>query len=144
MDISLNSSSLHFFIEAIYVGSKNWVIIFHLNLFSRLAGPKTKIFLKKWFSYFFHIYFEARIMTTGLNIALTMLYQYLKRNPSIQIYFSTYWQKQHFQVPITVFTFFSHNLLLISIWKLELRVEHVQGALNYIKRNIIQKLTLFF
>ena len=55
---------------------------------------------------FFHIYFEARIMTTGLNVALTLLYQYLKKNLSIQLYFSTYRQKSIFEVPITVFNYF--------------------------------------
>ena len=31
-------------------------------------------------------------MTTRLNDALTLLHQYLKRNPAIQLYVSTYWQ----------------------------------------------------
>ena len=46
-------------------------------------------------------------MTTSLNAALTLLHQYLKRNPAIQPYVSTYWQtKKHFTVPITVFDYF--------------------------------------
>ena len=83
-------------------------------------------------------------MTTGLNVALTLLYQYLKINLSIQLYFSTYRQKSIFEVPITVFNFFSQKLLVISIRALELTVGHVQGAFNKIQRKIFQKLTLFF
>ena len=55
---------------------------------------------------FFNIYFEARIMSTGLNVALTLLYQYLKKNLSIQLYFSTYRQKSILEIPITVFNIF--------------------------------------
>ena len=56
---------------------------------------------------FFHIHIEARIKTTGLNVALTLLHQYLKRNSAIQLHVSTYWQtKKHFKVPNTVFDYF--------------------------------------
>ena len=87
-----------FFIEGLYVGSINRAIILDLNLFSRLAGPKKIRFSekKKRFLQFFHIYFEDGIMTAGLNVALTMLYQYLKINPHIQLYFSTYKQEKYF------------------------------------------------
>ena len=45
-------------------------------------------------------------MTTGLNVAPNLLYQYLKRNPSIQLYFSTSRQKSIFEVPTTIFNYF--------------------------------------
>ena len=83
----------------------NQAIILYLNLISWIVSPKNKNYYKNVF--FFHIHIEARIMTTGLNVALTLLHQYLKRNPAIQLYLSTYWQtKKHFKVSITVFDYF--------------------------------------
>ena len=76
----------------------NWAIFFHLNFFSRFARQKTKIFLKFWILFFWNIYFEARIARAGLNVALILLYQYLKRNPAINFYFSIFWQKTKFLV----------------------------------------------
>ena len=120
-----------FFIEALYVGSMNWAIIFDINLFSRFAGPKSEIYLKKWFSYFFHIYFEARIMTTGLNLALNLALSISKEksiHSCLLFYLSA--KKTFLRCQLPFLIFFSQNLLLISIWKLELRVAHVRGALN--------------
>ena len=85
-----------FFIEGIYVGNMNRTIFFHLKFFSRFARQKTKIFPKNGFLWFFHIYFKARIVREGLNVALIMLFQYMKRNPAIKFYFSTFSQKTKF------------------------------------------------
>ena len=85
-----------FFIEGLYVGNMNQAFFFHLNFFSRFARQKTKIFQKNWILGFFHIYFKARIVRAGLNVALIILFQYMKRNPSIKIYFSTFCQKTKF------------------------------------------------
>ena len=81
--------------------------LFKLNFM--VSQPKKIKFTKKKNNIyiFFYIHIEARIMTTGLNVALTLLHQYLKRNPAIQLYLSTYWQtKKHFKVSITVFDYF--------------------------------------
>ena len=103
-----------FFIEGLYVGNMNQAFFFHLNFFSRFARQKTKIFQKNWILGFFHIYFKARIVRASLNIALIMLFQYMKRNPSIKIYFSTFCQKTKFSDSNYHFwIFFSENLPLI-------------------------------
>ena len=94
-DISSNSAGDHFYWGSICRKYESR-IFFHLNFFSRFARQKTKIFQKNWILGFFHIYFKARIVRATLNIALIMIFQYMKRNPSIKIYFSTFCQKTKF------------------------------------------------
>ena len=54
--------------------------------------PKKKLrfFRKIVFLHFKKKSIVARTMTAGLNVALIMLYQYLKRNPSILLCFFSY------------------------------------------------------
>ena len=59
-----------------------------------------------WILAFFHIYFKDRIARIDPNVALIMLFQYLKRNPAFKLYYSIFWQKTKFRMPITIFEHF--------------------------------------
>ena len=96
LDITSNSAGDHFLLR-VYM-HEIWIeqFFFIRTFFHGLHAKKLRFFKKIEFWIFFHIYFKARIVRAGLNIALIMFSQYMKRNPAIKLYFSTFGQKQKF------------------------------------------------
>ena len=83
-------------------------------IFHRGQAQKLKLWKKSFYS-FFNNSFEAGIMSLGPNMAHTILFQYLKKYSTIQLYVGTYWQKTYFKLPISQFKLLvSQNLLLTA------------------------------
>ena len=109
--------------EFLYIWNLNQAV-FSFELFSWCAFKKPKI---KTNLHFFLIYFKARVMRAGLNVALTMLF-----NIWIEIHYFNFFlliaKISIFKMSISNFSS-PQNLLLIAEWKFNMVVGHVQGAL---------------